>query len=283
MFSRCLCCIGLLVCASGARGDGGGPSVALFRLEPLGVAPQIVQRLDGLLRLELSRLSDAAPVSLARVHASIRSRPELSQCTGAAACLTAVGRALGVQRIVAGNVGALGSDYVLNVKLLEVDSGRELRRLQMALRGASAQLIEAVRVAAYRLVAPQKLRGALHVLANIAGARVTLDGRYLGKTPVPIVDGLPVGEHQLRVSKAQYLDVEQSVAIRLQKTKRIVVRLQTPPASRARVKPRLPWYTRWWFWSAVGVVAAGVGVGLGLASRSSGAVNCTARPAQCGL
>jgi hypothetical protein len=45
----------------------------------------------------------------------------------------------------------------------------------------------------------------------------------------------------------------------------------------------MPWYTRWWFWTIVGVAAAGAGaaLGYGIAGRNHG-VNCDADMKRCG-
>ena len=44
-------------------------------------------------------------------------------CTGEDRCLAAIGKRLGVDVILAGTVGQLGDNYVLNIKAVEVASG----------------------------------------------------------------------------------------------------------------------------------------------------------------
>ncbi|MCC6751899.1 MAG: PEGA domain-containing protein [Deltaproteobacteria bacterium] len=277
--------LGLLLVV-GAAGSARAGRVAVFRIDPLGVDPQIVARLEGLLRMELGRLVDAAMPSPRRLQALMARAPRLQNCTGEVACLVEVGRLLGVEQVISGNVGGLAERFVLNVKLVDVASQKEVRRIQEAMSGEPDQLIEAVRVAAYGLVAPEKLLGALTVLANVPGAQVHLDGRLLGVTPLSTQHGLKVGSATLRLSKDGYTDAIQTVQVRFQKTAQVVVTLEQPRlgpkrrSSRPRVRP-VPWYTRWWFWTAVGVVAAGLGTGLGFAFSSSRAINCDAEPARC--
>lgn len=264
--------------------QGGG--IVVFRLDPLGVQSEIVGRLDGLLRMELGRLVAEAMPSPREIAQLVQGSPELRECTGEVSCLVTAGRNLKVDQIISGNVGGLAGSYVLNVKMVDVARGEEVRRIQETISGRPDELIEAVRVAAYRLVAPERLRGALEVLANVSGAEVVLDGESLGKTPLPPRHGLAVGEHTLRVHKTGYTDSVQTVKIRLQKTARMVVTLQAPPRRAGRpAKPQavIPWYTRWWFWTAVGVAAAGFGAALGYALSSRPVVNCSTEPARCGL
>jgi hypothetical protein len=263
---------------------------AVFRLDSLGVEQQIVERLDGLLRMEVSRLAGTSLPAREQVSALLRRRADLRNCTGGVGCLSAIGAALGVDKVIAGNVGGLAASYVVNLKLVDVDQRREVRRIQETLSGAAHQLIEAVRVAAYGLVAPERWRGALRVLVSLPGADVYLNGELLGQSPLPTRHGLRVGTYTLRVSKRGYEDTLRLVKIRFQKTAEVVVQLQAPAsatqptAQAASVRGRqLPWYTKWWFWTAVGVAATGVGAALGWALASRPGVDCGKEPAACGL
>ncbi len=263
--------------------------LAVFRIDPLGVEPQIVARLEGLFRLELSRLADAAMPSRSEVQRTLARNPALQNCTGDVRCLVKIGRLLGVERVISGNVGGLAGSYVVNLKIVDVPKNKELRRIQEPISGEPGQLIEAVRIAAYGLVAPERLRGALEILSDQPGAQVYLNGKREGKTPMPVMHGLPVGSYALRVSKPGYIDVIETVRVRFQKTAQIVVKLQPPKGQRqgsqkiGDPKRPAPWYTRWWFWTTVGVVAAGVGAGLGYGLAGTGTgINCNAEPARCG-
>jgi len=279
--------LALLLVPGVSRGSG----LAIFRIDPLGVDSQIVGRLEGLLRIEIGRLADATLPTPRRIRALVQENPSLQNCTGEVGCLVSVGKLLGVDRVISGNVGGLAGSYVVNLKIVDVEEARELRRIQEPISGDPDQLIEAVRVAAYGLVAPERLRGAIAVLADQPAAEVYLDGKLVGKTPLPQVHGLQVGDHVLRVSKGGYTDVVQNVQVRFQKTAQVVVKLQAPKVAKGKAPPKprrvdrpYPWYTRWWFWTAVGVVAAGAGAGLGYAvSSKSGGINCNAEPQRCGL
>lgn len=271
-----------------------GRGLAIFRIDPLGVDPQIVARLEGLLRIELSRLADATLPGPDAIREALNKRPELKNCTGEVGCLVTVGRMLGVERVISGNVGGLAGSYVVNLKIVDVEAREELRRIQEPISGRPDQLIEAVRIAAYGLVAPERLRGALTVLADQPGATIHLNGKPVGKTPMRTIRGLPVGTYILRVSKTGYTDVVRNIRIPFQKIAQIVVKLQaagtkgrrTKRPAAATVHRPYPWYTRWWFWTAVGVVAAGIGVGLGygIGGQATG-INCdsAAERAKCGL
>jgi len=232
-----------------------------------------------------------------RIKEAVRQEPSLQNCTGEVGCLVTVGKLLGVDRVISGNVGGLAGSYVVNLKIVDVKASKELRRIQEPISGSPDQLIDAVRVAAYGLVAPERLRGALTVLADQPAATIQLSGKPVGKTPLPTLHGLAVGTYILRASKEGYTDVVQRVQVRFQKTAQVVVKLQAPKTASGageQARPRAvdrpyPWYTRWWFWTAVGVAAVGIGVGLGYAiGGEATGINCTspgtaAERAQCGL
>jgi hypothetical protein len=273
----------------------GGPALAarlaVFRIDPLGIDPPIVARLEGLLRAELGRLADATMPGPRALHRLRLSHPELSDCTGEAHCLALAGRLLGVDQIISGNIGALGDSYVINLKLVEVASEREIRRVSDTLSGAPERLIEAIRLAAFRLVAPERLRGSLNVQVAVPGAAVYLDGRLLGYSPLALQPGLEVGRHALRVSKAGHHDVLQAVEVPLQNVAEVVVALERTDAPRGPAagatqrsgRSAPPWFSRGWFWATVGVGAAALGTVLGLALANDSGINCDGEPARCAL
>ena len=264
--------------------------LAIFRVDPLGVDPQIVARLEGLLRIEIGRLAGAAVLSPGRLQRLLAANPRLRNCTGEVRCMVRVGRLLGVDRVISGNVGGLAESFVINLKMVDVRKAVEANRIQEPISGDPDQLIEAIRVAAYALVAPERMKGAIAVLADQPAATVFVDGKRVGQTPLPRIQGLKVGKHLLRVTKDGYTDVIQTVRVRFQKTARVVVKLQAPglPTPRRAGAPKavrpMPWYTRWWFWTEVAVVAVGTGVGLGFAvvPKTRG-IDCSAEPGRCGL
>jgi hypothetical protein len=290
--------VGMLPAASAhAQGGNAGAaakksSVALLRIEPLGLEPELVGRLEALFRLELERLQGTPLPSRRDVDRIVAADAALRSCSGESECLAAIGKKLGVQYMVSGTVAALGDSYVVNLKLVEVQSGKEIRRVEEPLSGPPDELIEAVRVAAYRLFAPEQLKGAIAVLADVNGAQVFLDGKLIGKTPIAqAVTNLSVGKHSLRISATGYSDFLQDVEVRFQKTTQVVVRLQRaklagplgPPGSGPAHDAPVPWYSSTWGYVGVGAAAVVIGVIVGLALSSDEIVDCGSNPGACGL
>ncbi|MCX5742045.1 MAG: PEGA domain-containing protein, partial [Proteobacteria bacterium] len=201
------------------------------------------------------------------------------ECTGEEKCLAAIGKKLGVEVVVTGTVGALGDNYVLNIKAVDVATAKQLQRIQSdPLRGSPDELIESVRVAAYKLLAPTQIHGAIQIQTDLVGATVTLDGKALGKTPLSnlgVVSKLPLGKHALRVEASGYSPFEDQVDVHFQKVSQVVVRLlpstEVVGTGKTTVVTRTPFYTRTWFIVGVAAVAVILGASIG---HGIGKVTC---------
>lgn len=253
---------------------------ALFRLDPLGIAPEIVGQLQRILRVELQRVVGRELPSERAVDATIVANPRLANCTADPACLAPLARALKVTRVVSGNVGGLGDAYVVNLKLVD-DGGKEIRRVTATLTGSPEELIDEIRVAAFRLIAPERLVGDIAILSDVPKATVTLDGVVVGQTPLPgPLANLPTGVHKLAVEREGFTPFAEDVPVRFEKTTQVVVRqnAMSPEARRAERRRRgatqTPIYGRWWFWAGVAGSAILTGLAIGYGIPKQGVVDC---------
>jgi hypothetical protein len=255
-------------------------SYALFRLDPLGIDPDIVSQLERILRVEVTRVVGKELPSPRAVNEAVARDPRLANCTADPSCLAPLARALRVTRVVAGNVGGLADSYVVNLKLVD-DGGRELRRVSATLRGSPDELIAEVRVAAIRLIAPERLVGSIAILSDVPGAAVALDGNTVGQTPLaaPLAD-LPTGVHQLSVTREGFTPFAEEVPVRFEKTTQVVVRQSAMSAAakrderRRRAASELPIYTRWYFWAGMAASAVVTGLIIGYSVPKQTAIDC---------
>lgn len=112
-------------------------------------------------------------------------------------------------------------------------------------------------------------KGMLRVTADKKGARVYVDGKFMGRVPVDLE--LAPGAHSVRVALAGHQDVIRrwvAKAGRVARLRAKMVKLGVvakDPKVAVGVKKR--WYQKWWFWVSVasGVVAVGLTVVLPLA------------------
>jgi len=240
--------------------------LAVWRFDALGIDPALVAQLETLFRMELDRLDKQPMPSRRDIDRTITG--DARECTGEEKCLAAIGKKLGVDVILTGTVGQLGDNYVLTIKAVDVATAKSLQRIQSdPLRGQPDELIEGVRVAAYRLLAPEQLHGAIQVQTDLVGAEVELDGKSLGKTPLAgngVIGKLALGKHHLRVVAPGYEHpYDDEVEVHFQKVSPVVVRLvpstQVVGTGKVERVVERPFYTRTWFIVAVGVAAVGLG------------------------
>ena len=273
----------LLVGSPIARAEEGptealDQKIAVWRFDALGIEPELVQRLETLFRMELDRLAKKPLPTRREIDRVVTA--DQQNCTGEEKCLGAIGKKLGVDVVVTGTVGAMGSNYVLNIKAVDTKTSSSIRRIQSEpLRGSPDELIDGVRVAAYNLLAPDQLHGSIQVQSDLVGATVQLDGAPIGKTPLPtlgVVGKQKLGKHRLRVEAAGYAPFEEEVEVRFQKVSQVVVRLlpSTVVLGTGRVQDveKRPFYTKTWF--IVGAAAAAILVG-GYIGYAVGKVDCT--------
>jgi hypothetical protein len=246
--------------------------LAVWRFDALGIEPELVARLETLFRMELDRLDKQPMPSRRDIDRAITG--DARDCTGEDRCLAAIGKKLGVDVIVAGTVGQLGDNYVLTIKAVDVAGARALQRIQSdPLRGQPDELIEGVRVAAYRLLAPGQLHGAIQIQTDLIGAEVALDDEPRGKTPLPgngVIGKLRIGKHELSFTAPGYEPYRTTVEVHFQKVSPVVVHLvsSTQVIGTGRIEriERRPFYTRTWFLVAAGVAAVGLGAAIGYAA-----------------
>lgn len=96
----------------------------------------------------------------------------------------------------------------------------------------------------------------LRVTSPVVGAAVALDGRPVGTVPTESV--VSPGSHVIVLQRDGYETAQTNVVVAAGETKRVDV----PMAQRAGI------LSKWWFWTAVGVVAAG-GVATAVALTTS--------------
>jgi hypothetical protein len=122
-------------------------------------------------------------------------------CTDAA-CLAEIGGALGVDRIVASQVGMVGSTYVVNIKLINIRQADTEGRVYETVRGEVDALISIVKKSVQKLLGPGSKAALARSGAN-GGARplaVTPPPEPLAPTPPPVVTPPPAPSRELALA-----------------------------------------------------------------------------------
>ncbi|MCC7073639.1 MAG: hypothetical protein IT383_20180 [Deltaproteobacteria bacterium] len=101
---------------------------------------------------EVGVVSGCDVVSQQDIVAMLDYEKQKAVCTdGSDSCLAEVGAALGAERVVAGTIGKLGSEYVLATRLMNVKKGAVESRAEIPVSGPPEQLRRAAKNAGRRL------------------------------------------------------------------------------------------------------------------------------------
>jgi tetratricopeptide (TPR) repeat protein len=96
--------------------------------------------------------------------------------------------------------------------------------------------------------------GALEVKPNVKNARIYLDGKVVGLSPLPAIKNLESGEHQVFVEKERYTDFRAMVKVETNQSAKVDISLKL-------VNPPSTWRS-YLGWSSIvlGVLSAGAGI-----------------------
>lgn len=202
-----------------------GDAVAVVRLAPLGTDPGKVSILTEVLSGEIAKLPGHRLVPPGDLAAAVKAA-NAEACTGAPVCALSIGRSAGAAKVVTGVVSGFRGMLILNVRALRVADATELNRVEQQIPETDA-LISAVRQAAYHLLRPDLWVGYLAV-DTAPGARVSVDGREAGVTPLPgPVPLKPGASHAVVVTKEGYRKFSHFVDIVFDETLRVKIDLDS--------------------------------------------------------
>ena len=209
-------------------------------------AQRLAERLKKTAALEIIDPSEARR-RFARVDADV------AKCSGEAECTARLGNDLDVDEVLLVALSQLG-DLVLAMQRIDVDSSQIKAQLSEVVPAGGnitdAQLDDWLR----QLFPPETFKryGFLSVKADVDGARVTINGKPHGETPL-------ANKIRLLAPKNYQVDVVKKGRVPFS------ARIDVAPDSTFEVNAQLPsegervsWYKRWYVWAVVGgVVAAG--------------------------
>ena len=220
---------------------------------------QIEQAITGLGGI---KLIGAAQVSDAIAKAR---KPQLKACEGDTACLVELGKLVGAQIIVTGEVGGLGESRVVYLGAIDVIAARELRSTTLAV-GAKDDA-GGPSGAAVRLLDPDRYKGTIHFTIDAPGASVFVNGSKVALSANGDL-ALPVGTQAIRVTHPEYHDFVRFVDVPYGRTLELPVGLQQYPiieknvrglpTSRDKIEYIEP--PLWRRWYVVGPAALGLAI-----------------------
>lgn len=130
-------------------------------------------------------------------------------------CLVEVGKMLGANKMIGGNIGKVGASYSVELQMVDVKTGKVEMPFSREYTGDVSTLLSVMKEAAIELSkwkpSPVALSlrnntneyGNLKIVSTPSNAVVSLDGQEMGKTPL-LLTTITEGEHQLVIIKKGY-------------------------------------------------------------------------------
>ena len=224
-----------------AEAQPAGPvKVAVLELGMLGLSSAMRKNLEMLMRNSIATIEGFKLITPVDVQMALQNpkNAAVAQCGGGPECAVQVGRLVGADRVVFGTVGAMGESFSLDLRVMDVGSGKQLAREHSRIAGSRDLLIPELRLAAYRMVAPDKIRGSLLVDIDVAGVEVEIDGERVGVTPlIAPIDALTPGSHVVGLKRPGVSAFQQEFVIKPFETARLKLELgkASPAAAPAPV------------------------------------------------
>lgn len=204
--------------------------VAIAPLSTLGAEDKsaATKKLLGQIEQAFATLPGTKVVPAAQVSAAIdkAKKPQLKQCEDDAACVTEVGKLVGAQFVVTGEVGGLGESKVVYLKLTDVAAAKELRSTTLAIGAADSN--DSPAGAAVRLTDPDKYRGTVRFGFDVTGATVLVNGTKVNLAADKTLQ-LPVGTHAVTVTHPQYHNFVKFVEVKYGQTTDVQVGMKQYP------------------------------------------------------
>ncbi|HEX3696842.1 MAG TPA: PEGA domain-containing protein [Polyangia bacterium] len=194
--------LGLVVASAllSARTARAGEKMAVL---VLATAEKDAELADNLTEVIIGRVARQGGTEIAgkeefRARLGVENERKAQACLDDISCLGRAAVSLGVRRIVAGSVGTRGKQYLFNLNLDNVETGRVENRVFRLVEGGVEDLIRAVQEGSEELFRAKVEPGHIQVSSMPDGARVSIDNAYLGVTPL-ISGTLLAGKHNVRV------------------------------------------------------------------------------------
>jgi hypothetical protein len=202
-------------------------TVVFWRLKALGIEAETASRINAVLRNEIGRVPGVSLIEARQVNAVVSKHADLAGCRGEAECLSQLGMLTGATLVVSGVLGTLGDVFSLDIRLVDVATKQEIRRVAQTWSGEEKFLIEVMRQVATRLLKPEAYNGQLELNVAVEGVQVFIDGDLMGRTPLDEPLQLSPGRHALKLAAAGFKDYEQFVDIPFNRTVPVFVEMES--------------------------------------------------------
>ncbi len=236
---RLVALAGVVVFGAAASPAWADRVVALVPLSTLGTEDTSAasKKLTAQIEAALAALPATKVIPAAKVADAIKKskKPQLKACERVPACLSELGKLVGAEIVVDGEIGGLGESQVVYLGATEVATARELRSTTLAVGGATKD--GGAGAAAVRLLEPDRYRGTVRFTIDVSGATIYVNGSRIALTAARDIS-LPVGTQAIRVTHPEYHDFVRFIDVTYGTTADIAVSMKQYPIIRHDIHGR---------------------------------------------
>lgn len=209
----------LLVTTNLSAQSSGNINLAVMNLEAPDVPASAQQALSDRLRAELFNTGRFSVMERNQMQELLKEQGfQQSGCTSDE-CVVEAGRLLGVDRMIAGSVGKVGTIYTVSLRMIDIETGRimltktedcncpieqvlttSLKNIALKMAGMSSSAEEQP-VIRQETVAGQ---GDFYFKSDPPGASVYVDDQLISGTTPVMKEGISAGTHQIRMQRGVY-------------------------------------------------------------------------------
>jgi high-affinity Fe2+/Pb2+ permease len=209
-------------------------TIAVLDLESLGIDPSETSVLSNRLRSLLVNLGDYKVIERSRMEEILNEQGlQQSGCTSDE-CVVEVGKLLGVQKMLAGSFGKFGNVYTLELRIIDVQTGKIESSTNYDYRGEIENLlVKGVETALRTLLSLptsslpiQNEPGSLQIVTSPSEASIFIDDKNFGTTPL-FINTINSGYHEILIQKDEYQTYGEKIMVKADTLNQLVIDLQS--------------------------------------------------------
>ena len=229
------------------------PSIVVWKLAANeGVKAEDVNLISNFVTNHVAKYSGAKVISEADIHTILKGVEKRQECgVEDTSCVAEIGAALGVPEAISGDIGRLGTIWVLNLRRINVRTTEVIGRSSRQVEGEVDDLVLAIPSAAAELfgIKLSDQPGTLILHSLPSGARVSLDNEEIGVTPLK--HRTLSGSHTVVFSSAGYFDEKRVIELNPHERLEVMATLRKIPPNPYPIAGHAT------FWSGAGLIVTG--------------------------
>lgn len=257
---------------SAAAASGATQRLAVLKVAAQGAPTSVADTLTQVITEQAGRTPGFNAISQAELSSllGVEKQRQLLGCADQS-CLAEIGGALGARLVLSATLGKVGESYVLSLQLIDSQKAQIKARESRTISSAKeSELIAAARDLTHRVLTgtPLDTTGKIKFAVTPPGAKIVIDGKLLGTSPLEAPVVLEQGTHRVHIEADNYVPFDSGLdAVAGQTLFNAVDLVSTAPIAnrgRSNLLSSLGWTT-----VGVGTAALGAGIAFGVLAQGS--------------